>query len=120
MQQREQTPDPDDEEREGHRTAFAACCTQCLCDLRQTRLAPREAGWRARLAWHRTRFGALLTADVELDRRIAAIGSDRRWFDRVDIRVASVDALMGLSKLPFSCRREPVKKGRAANQSDHG
>lgn len=55
----------------------AAHCTQCLRELRQTRLAPPDAGWRASLAWHRTRLGALLTADAELDRRIDAIGSGR-------------------------------------------
>jgi hypothetical protein len=63
--------------------------------LRETRLAPPDADWRARLAWHRTRLGALLTADAELDRRSAAVGADRRWLDSADVRAARADALMG-------------------------
>jgi hypothetical protein len=95
MQQSEQKPGPDDGEQDGRQAAFAAHCAQCLRELRKTRQAPREAGWRARLAWHRTRLGALLTADAELDRRIAAIESGRRSLDLAEVQAARVNALIG-------------------------
>jgi hypothetical protein len=95
MQPGEQKPAPDDGEQDGRQAAFAAHCTQCLRELRKTRLAPPSADWRTRLAWHRTRLGALFTADAELDRRIAAIGSGRRSLDLAEVQVARADALMG-------------------------
>lgn len=73
---------------------FAACCAFCLHELRQARRAPHEEGWRGRLAYHRTRLGALLTADAELEGRIAAIGSGR-LSDPVEVKTARADALVG-------------------------
>lgn len=73
---------------------FAAWCVRCLHELRQARRAPHEQGWRGRLAYHRTRLGALLTADAELEGRIAAIRSGRSS-DPVEVRTARTDALMG-------------------------
>lgn len=94
MQQSEQKPAADDGEQDGHEAGFAAHCTACLRELRQTRSAAHDASSLARLAWHRTRLGVLMTADAELDKRIAAIGADRRWLDPADVRSARVDALI--------------------------
>lgn len=95
MQRSEQGPDCEDEGRARRDMDFAGYCARCFRDLRAARLGPREEDWRSRLAWHRTRFGALLTEDAEFDKRIAAIGAGRPSVGSADIRAVRADALMG-------------------------
>ena len=78
-----------------HDAAFVACCTRCYRELRQARLAPRDAAWRDQLAWHRARFGALLTGDTELARRIAAGETTRSGSVPAGITTVRADAVAG-------------------------
>ena len=78
-----------------HDAAFVAYCMRCYRELRRARLAPRDAAWRDRLAWHRARFGALLTGDTELARRVAAAAPDRSGSVSADILAARADAVAG-------------------------
>ncbi len=73
----------DDRRKEERGEDFSTYCARCLSELRQTRRAPVSEIWRQQLAWHRTRLGAVLTSDVELDHRIAVIAPTPRSADPV-------------------------------------
>ena len=73
----------DDRGKEERGEDFSTYCARCLFELRQTRRAPVGEIWRQELAWHRTRLGALLTSDVELDNRIAVIAQTQRSADPI-------------------------------------
>lgn len=95
MQRSAQGPDCDEEGRDLRHMDFAGYCARCFRELRAARLGRREEDWRSRLAWHCTRFGALLTADAEFDKRIATIVAGWPSVGSADIRAARADALLG-------------------------
>ncbi|MER2508153.1 MAG: hypothetical protein ABTQ27_05275 [Amaricoccus sp.] len=84
-----------DDGKNEHDAAFVAYCTRCYRELRQARLAPRDTAWRNRLAWHRARFGALLSGDTELARRVAAAAPNRSESVPTGILGARADAVAG-------------------------
>ena len=95
MQQSAQGPHCNEEGQDRRHMNFVVYCVLCFRQLREARLGPREENWRIRLVWHRTRFGALLTADSAFDKRIATIVAGRPSVSSDDIRAACADALMG-------------------------
>lgn len=72
---------------------FADLCIGCCRALRLARLTPRDPGSRRGLACHRARFGALLTSDVEITRRVAAAVSGRGRSAPAHVQAAHIDAL---------------------------
>ena len=95
MQRSADGSDCDDQGRDRRHMDFAVYCARCFRELREARLGPREGDWRSRLAWHRTRLGALLTADDVFDKRIATIVAGRPSVGSAEIRTARADALLG-------------------------
>lgn len=114
--------DAEDGGRNEHAAAFLSYCIRCYRELRQARLAPRDAAWRNRLAWHRARFGAVLTGDAELARRIAAGETARSGSVPAGILGARADAVAGeaarRAALPERQRRAEASARRLVTASN--